>query len=100
MSCSHSLTGSSGRHCSVIVNLLCVFCFQRQPFRFSFYFTAAGVKCRVAAVKRLQVHHHSADYIYPLRKHAYSNILKISPKKKTENFEIKKLIFFIFLLKT
>ena len=36
-----------------------------------------------------------------LRKHAYSNIQKISPQK-TENFQIKKktLIFFIFLLKT
>ena len=30
-----------------------------------------------------------------LRKHAYSNILKISPPK-TENFQIKILIFFIF----
>ena len=37
---------------------------------------------------------------HPLRKHAYSNILKISPPK-TESFEIKILIFFfIFLLKT
>ena len=36
----------------------------------------------------------------PLRKHAYSNILKISPSK-TESFQIKILIFFfIFLLKT
>ena len=34
-----------------------------------------------------------------LQKHAYSNILKISPPK-TENFQIKILIFFIFLLKT
>ena len=35
-----------------------------------------------------------------LRKHAYSNILNISPPK-TENFQIKKnLIFFIFLFKT
>ena len=36
-----------------------------------------------------------------LRKHAYSNILKILPPKN-ENFQIKKknLIFFIFLLKT
>ena len=34
----------------------------------------------------------------PLRKHAYSNILKISPPK-TESFQIKILIFFIFLLK-
>ena len=37
---------------------------------------------------------------YSLQKHAYSNILKISPKKNTENFQIKKLIFFIFLLET
>ena len=35
---------------------------------------------------------------FPLRKHAYSNILNISPPK-TENFQIKFLIFFIFLLK-
>ena len=34
-----------------------------------------------------------------LRKHAYSNILKFLPPK-TENFQIKILIFFIFLLKT
>ena len=35
----------------------------------------------------------------PLRKQAYSNILKILPPKN-ENFQIKILIFFIFLLKT
>ena len=35
----------------------------------------------------------------PLRKHAYSNIPKILPPK-TENFQIKNLIFFKFLLKT
>ena len=34
-----------------------------------------------------------------LRKHAYSSIKKISPPK-TENFQIKTLTFFIFLLKT
>ena len=34
-----------------------------------------------------------------LRKHAYSNILKISPPK-TESFQIKNLTFFTFLLKT
>ena len=36
---------------------------------------------------------------HPLRKKAYSNILKISPKK-TENFEIKNSDIFKFLLKT
>ena len=39
-----------------------------------------------------------------LRKHAYSNILKILPqkkkKKKRENFQIKILIFFRLVLKT
>ena len=35
----------------------------------------------------------------PLRKHTYSNILKILPPKN-ENFQIKNLIFFIVLLKT
>ena len=34
-----------------------------------------------------------------LRKQAYSNILKILPPK-SENFQMKILIFFIFLLKT
>ena len=34
-----------------------------------------------------------------LRKHTYSNILKILPPKKNENFQIKILIFFLFLLK-
>ena len=33
-----------------------------------------------------------------LRKYAYSNILKISPPKKPESFQIKILIVFIFLL--
>ena len=37
-------------------------------------------------------------YIYTLRKRAYSNILKILPPKN-EKFQIKILIFFIFLLK-
>ena len=46
---------------SPIFVLLCVLCFKRQPFRFSLYFTAAGVKCRVVAVKRLPVLHHSTD---------------------------------------
>ena len=35
----------------------------------------------------------------PLRKDAYSNIQKISPPK-TENFQVKTLIFFRYLLKT
>ena len=35
---------------------------------------------------------------FSLRKHAYSNILKISPPK-TASFQLKNLIFFIFLLK-
>ena len=40
----------------------------------------------------------------PLRKHAYSNALKILPqkKKKNENFQIKNsdIFFYKFLLKT
>ena len=35
-----------------------------------------------------------------LLKHAHSNILKVLPQKKNENFQIKILIFFIFLLKS
>ena len=37
--------------------------------------------------------------INPLRKHAYSNILKILPPKNVK-FQTKILIFIIFLLKT
>ena len=40
---------------------------------------------------------YKADY-FTLLKYAYSNILKNSPPK-TESFQIKILIFFIFLLK-
>ena len=42
---------------------------------------------------------HLNKFILSLRKHAYSNLLKISPPK-TESFQRKILIFFIFLLKT
>ena len=38
------------------------------------------------------------SFFISLRRHAYSNILKILPPKN-ENFQIKILIFFIFLLK-
>ena len=55
---------------SPIFVLLCVFCLQRQPFRFSFYLTIASVKCRVGAVKRL--------------------ITKTSLVKYTEHFTAKK----------
>ena len=37
---------------------------------------------------------------HTLRKPAYSNKLKILPPKKNENFQLKILIFFIFLLNT
>ena len=39
-----------------------------------------------------------AKALKSLRKHAYSNILKILPPKN-ENFQIKIQIFFLFLLK-
>ena len=38
-------------------------------------------------------------HLHSLGKQAYSNILKISPPKN-ESFQIKMLIFFIFLFKT
>ena len=34
-------------------NFIRLFVLRFQPIRFLFYFTAAGVKCRVAAIKRL-----------------------------------------------
>ena len=45
---------------------MCVFFGSKGNLLFFFllfYFTAAGVKYRVAAVKRLPIHHHSADHI-------------------------------------
>ena len=42
--------------------------------------------------------HYSSNNVFSLRKHANSNIWKISPPK-TESFQIKILIFFLFLLK-
>ena len=42
--------------------MLCVLCFISNLLVF-FYFTGASVKCRVAAVKRHPILHHSADYI-------------------------------------
>ena len=45
---------------------ICSKCFIRLFWRL-FYYTAAGVRCRVAAVERLAILHHSADYIsFPL----------------------------------
>ena len=43
--------------------------------------------------------HQSIRFRISLGKHAYSNILEISPPK-TESFQIKILIFFVFVLKT
>ena len=42
--------------------LLCSLCFQRQPFRFSFYFTAAGVKYYVV-VLNIPIFHHTVNVI-------------------------------------
>ena len=49
-------------------------------------------------VQNMQIQIISSDY-FSLQKHVYSNIMKISPPK-TESFQIKIMIFFIFLLKT
>ena len=50
----------------------------------------------LAALSRSSFGAHAGSYVFsPLRKHAYTNILKISPPK-TESFQIKILIFFIF----
>ena len=43
--------------------VLVSFLSPRQPFRFSFYFTTADVKCHVAAIKCLPVLYHIIDYI-------------------------------------
>ena len=57
------------------------------PCKPQFYYIKVGLK----GVNIIQVCFR--DETYPLRKHAYSNILKISPPK-TESFPIKVLIFF------
>ena len=58
------------KNCSTfIVDHIC-FCFvtkanfQRQTFRFLFYFSAAGVECLVVAVNCVPILHHSSDYIF------------------------------------
>ena len=43
---------------------------------------------------------HISGFRNALRKHAYSNVRKISPPKNWKKNQIKSLIFFIFLLKT
>ena len=47
-----------------------------SPFRNLCIFTAAGVNCRVLALKGLSVLYHSADYIFwPLYIHTMSDFL-------------------------
>ena len=41
-----------------------LFVFKGYLLKVLFEYTAAGVKCRVAAVKRLLILHYSADYIF------------------------------------
>ena len=63
--------------------------------------TSADVAKRVvkeSCLTKLTFYFNIRNCDYALRKRAYSNILKISPPK-TESFQIKVLIFFIFLLK-
>ena len=57
-------------------------------------------KAYEATQRGLSVYRAAKEFsVLALRKHVYSNILKISPPK-TESFQTKILIFFIFLLKT
>ena len=56
-------------HCAVDSSKFKLNCFG--IFRFLFYFTAAGVKCRVAALKRLPILHHRADYLGTLSNSRY-----------------------------
>ena len=50
---------------SLPVSFCCLFFVSKvSVFRYLFYCTAVGDKCRVAAVKRFPVIHHSADYIF------------------------------------
>ena len=52
--------------CVCVCVCVCVlfFLFPKTPFRFLFYFTAAGVKCCVVSLKRLTVLHQNANYIF------------------------------------
>ena len=101
-------------------------CFQENPFRASAvndgYLQSSGSEMdrdvSEIEIETAVVPYDEEDFGYPsgrplyinsqhktfrgkaLRKHSYSNILKILRPKK-ENFQIKKIpIFFIFLLKT
>ena len=44
-------------------DFLRVLCFQGQPLQILFYSIAAGVKCRMAAIKSLPILNHSARFI-------------------------------------
>ena len=74
--------------------------------RYSLFFTLQWLGSLSCAAGATEPHGWSAPHSigpdkrkYQLQKHAYSNVLKILPPKN-ENFQIKILIFFIFLLKT
>ena len=90
---------------SPIFGLLCVPCFQMQPFRFASYFTAPGVKCHMAAVKRLSVLQHSAGYIFisfEINKPILVSQITLSCRKivnKTES-PIFALLFFVLCFQT
>ena len=47
----------------VIVLIFCVFVVKGNLYRF-YLATAAGIKCRVAAVKSLPILHNNAGFIY------------------------------------
>ena len=53
---------SLGTNYVVVTRVHCTL-FSEATFQIFLYFTATGVKCRVAAVKRHSVLHHTEDYI-------------------------------------
>ena len=75
---------------------------KRKTVSYPFFFFFFFLFCFLYFVKAITITRLGNKYpFFPttLRKHAYSNILKISPPK-TESFKIKVQIFFMFLLKT
>ena len=114
MSCEHYL--NSIIKCSVqsIQSIIIWIVINRRGFAFVLLFPLPEIdqvlwRLALAAVTRPHVLHHGANFIlfplgsfspFTLRKHAYSNILKILPPKKW-NFSDKKFwYFFSILLKT
>ena len=73
-------------------------CISGEQWRFYMIKMSSAAVMNDDLILFLLTKKHVITVVKSLRKHAYSNLLKIIPPKN-EHFQIKNLIFFIFLLK-